>query len=300
MRTHTARTVRLIAAVALFAAGTGCGVEKAAGGRGEGVRDIEQDPRAAARARQVADAWDGSQAAEAWHKGYFPMGDAVELPEDAFRSRADKEAYATENFVLRGSLPATPREEGRVRWEGQGSLTLPLMGAREAYESVARGGNDGPHLTVTGAKLGETTVATSRGPATVPAWLFTLEGYDTPLKRVALGPSKPPPPPIRPFAEVSDHLLSPLRGLVRAAGSGRSVTVMAEHGACDDGPAVDVLETDGSVVLSASVVGTDDGPCTAQAIGEEVKVRLDRPLGDRVLLDAFTGRPVPYRERPGA
>ncbi|MEU6012213.1 hypothetical protein [Streptomyces sp. NPDC047453] len=54
-----------------------------------------------------------------------------------------------------------------------------------------------------------------------------------------------------------------------------------------------VLETDGSVVLSTSVVGTKEGPCTADLLGEMVTVKLDRPLGDRVLLDAFTGRPVP-------
>ncbi|MFG2126804.1 hypothetical protein ACGFNV_03225 [Streptomyces sp. NPDC048751] len=299
MRTYLARTVQLIVAVALFAAGTGCGSEKkTADGHNARDRAVEQDPKAAARARQVADAWDGSEAAEAWRKGYFPMGDAVQLPENAFRSKADKTAYATQNFVLRGSLPATPRKNGQVRWETGGSLTLPLMGARKAYESVARGRNDGPHLTVTGAKLGETTVATNRGPATVPAWLFTLEGYDTPLKRVALSPSKAPRSPIRPVAETHDLELWPLHGLVRVAGKGgRSVTVMAEHGACDDGPAVHLLETAGSVVLSASIVGTDDGLCTAEAIGEEVTVTLKRPLGDRVLLDACTGRPVLYGRR---
>ncbi|MFD0508581.1 hypothetical protein ACFQ0G_48795 [Streptomyces chiangmaiensis] len=168
------------------------------------------------------------------------------------------------------------------------------METRQAYESVARGGNDGPHLTVTGAKLGEMTLATSRGPATVPAWLFTLDGYDTPLKRAAVRPSKPPTPPIEPVAEGPGATLQPLQQLVGSARDGRSVTVAAGHGACDDGPAVDVLETGGSVVLSASVVGTKDGSCTRQLLSERMTVMLDRPLGDRVLLDAFTGRPVPY------
>ncbi|WP_037683046.1 hypothetical protein [Streptomyces griseus] len=300
MRTRTARIVHVIVAVALFAAGTGCGGEKTVDGRVPRAREVEQDPKAAARARQVADAWDGSAAAEAWRTGFHPMGDAVELPEDAFRTEADKEVYATQNFVLRGTLPATPRKDGLVKWASGGSLALPLWEARKAYESVARGRNDGPRLTVTRARLGEMTLATNRGPATVPAWLFTLEGYDTPLKRVALSPSKPPRAPIRPAPETRDYQMGPLGGLVRVAGKGRSVTVMAEHGACDDGPAVHVLETAGSVVLSASILGTDDGPCTTQAIGEKVTVTLKRPLGDRVLLDACTGRPVPYQQRFGA
>jgi hypothetical protein len=249
---------------------------------------------AEARARQVADAWDGSEAARTWRKGYYPIGEGVQLPEDAFHGEADKQAYTTQNFVLRGQLTATSRKNGRVTWERGGSLTLPLMEARQAYEAVARGGNDGPHLTVTGAKLGEMTLATSRGPATVPAWLFTLDGYDTPLKRAAVRPSKPPTPPIERVAGGPSDTLWPLEQLVGMAGDGRSVTVAAGHGACDDGPAVDVLETGRSVVLSASIVGTKDGSCTDQLLREKVTVKLDRPLGDRVLLDAFTGRPVPY------
>jgi hypothetical protein len=71
--------------------------------------------------------------------------------------------------------------------------------------------------------------------------------------------------------------------------------VLAKHGACDDGPAVDVLETEGSVVLSASIRGTSDGPCTSQSLAKKVTVKLRRPVGERILLDAFTGRPVPPR-----
>ncbi|MFD4141773.1 hypothetical protein [Streptomyces sp. NPDC058572] len=299
MRTNAARAVDLLVVLALLTAATGavagCGSEKA-GGHGARVGDDDPAPESEARARRVADAWDGSKAAETWRKGYYPVGETVQLPENAFRNGADKRAYGSRNFVLRGELPDTPQKDGKVKWESGGSLTLPLMGARKAYETVARGSNDGPHLTVTGAKLGEMTLATSRGPATVPAWLFTLEGYDTPLKRVALGPSKLPQAPVKPVGEVPTDELAPLGRLVEVAADGRSVTVMATHGACDDGPAVDALETGGSVVLSASVAGTKDGPCTSELLVEEVTVTLDRPVGDRLLLDAFTGRPVPNEE----
>ncbi|MER7001081.1 hypothetical protein ABT342_36255, partial [Streptomyces sp. NPDC000410] len=74
------------------------------------------------------------------------------------------------------------------------------------------------------------------------------------------------------------------------------VTVVALHGVCDDGPAVDVLETGGSVVLSASVQDRkDSGNCTKQAKLQQVTVKLERPVGDRVLLDAHTGQPVLYK-----
>ncbi|MGW4044815.1 hypothetical protein [Streptomyces sp. NPDC004721] len=293
----SARIAQLFLVLALFAvaggAVTGCGSEQDSG-RGVQARTPGHSPMAEARARQVADAWDGSEAARAWRKGYYPIGEVVQLPEDAFHDAADKQAYGNQNFALRGQLPAAPRKNGRVKWESGASLTLPLMEARQAYEAVARGGNDGPHLTVTGAKLGEMTLSTSRGPATVPAWLFTLDGYGTPLKRAAVRPLKPPTPPVEPIAEGPSDTLQPLRQLAGTARDGRSVTVIADHGACDNGPAVAVLETDGSVVLSASVVGRKEGPCTDQGLSEVVPVKLDRPLGERVLLDAFTGLPVPY------
>jgi len=96
--------------------------------------------------------------------------------------------------------------------------------------------------------------------------------------------------------------------LERATASGRlrfttDVTDLDRpHGPAvpDDGPAVHVLETEGTVVLSASVVGGPDGePCTAQLLAEDVTVELDRPLGDRIVLDAFTGLPVPCGEGHG-
>ncbi|MCI3278272.1 hypothetical protein [Streptomyces cylindrosporus] len=288
MRTHTARVGKLLIPLALLTTGlaVGCGGEQA------GSHGVDADSTRHARARAVADAWAGSAAAQMWAKGYYPMGEVIELPEGAFHTGADKEAYATQNFVLDGTLPTSGQRKGEAKWKDGGSLRLPMMSAREAYDSVARGGNDGPHLTVTGAKLGTTTLLTSRGPATVPAWLFALKGYDTPLKRVALSPMKAPKAPIVPAAESPSDELWPLERLVGVSGGGRSVTVLAGHGACDDGPVVDVLETDATVVLSAWITGTKDGSCTSQLLFEEVTVKLGRALDDRILLDAFTGRPV--------
>ncbi|MDX3754685.1 hypothetical protein [Streptomyces sp. AK02-04a] len=297
MQYKTTRTARLLVSLALLSAGagavTGCGSERAAGS-GVEAPGTGQEPRAESRARQVADAWDGSEAARQWRRGYHPMADAVQLPEGGPRDKADQRAFTTQNFVLRGALPALPPKNGEVRWKSGASLTLPLMEPREAYEKVARGGNDDPHLTVTGVKPGEMTLATSRGPATVPAWLFTLEGYDTPLKRAAVRPPKLPESPIGPSRDVPAGTLVPLGRLVEVAGDGRSVTVLADHGSCDPGPAVHVRETRTRVVLSASVLGARKGPCTGETIRARVTVRLTRPLGDRILLDAHTGRPVPH------
>ncbi|MER7185375.1 hypothetical protein ABT404_38950 [Streptomyces hyaluromycini] len=251
------------------------------------------------RARQVADAWWGSAAATAWSQGYYPMADAVRIPESGWHSQADEHAYETGNFTLRGQLPAATAAKGKVGWPSGDTLTRPLWGAQQAYRSFALNDSTGPRLTVTGAKLGTATITTNRGTAAVPAWLFTLEGYDTPLERVAVTPSKLPRSPI---AEVSQGSAGGLWSVPRITGTaadGGSVTVRATHGACDDGPVVRALETEESVVLYASVAGAKSGPCTDQMLMQDVEVELRKPLGERVLLDAVTGRPVPYGEPGG-
>ncbi|MFF3057333.1 hypothetical protein [Streptomyces sp. NPDC057909] len=289
MRITASRPVNLLAVAALFAvslgAVSGCGSEKEADSRADVATD---------RARQVAAAWDGSPAAAEWRAGYYPMGETVELPRGGLRSQADKQAYEDQSFVLRGKLPDTWPKDGQVTWAGSGSVTRSLVGADGSYNTLGGARVNGKsHLTVTGAKLGEMSVATSRGPATVPAWFFTLDGYASPLKRAAAVPSKLPRPPIRPARGIPGH---PVNRLVQIAADGRSVTVVALHGVCDDGPVVDVLETRGSVVLSASVKYLkDDGDCTKQARMQQVTVKLERPVGDRVLLDAPTGQPVHYK-----
>ncbi|MEU6194878.1 hypothetical protein [Streptomyces sp. NPDC047061] len=268
-------------------------------GPGGDDNDTSQSPRQRERARQVADAWRGSAAATAWSKGYYPMADAVQAPESGWHSKADERASENRNFTLRGELPAATAAKGKVGWPSGDTLTRPLWGAEQAYQSFALDDSTGARLTVTGAKLGTTTIATSRGTATVPAWLFTLDGYDTPLKRVAVTPSKLPRSPIGSTAQGSAGGLWSIPKLAGTAADGRSVTVEAAHGACDDGPVVRALETDESVVLYASVTGAKSGPCTAQMLMQDMKVELHEPLGDRVLLDAVTGRPVPYGQPGG-
>ncbi|MEU3789241.1 hypothetical protein AB0F07_05505 [Streptomyces fructofermentans] len=292
------RPLRPMAALALFVAGsvavTACGSGGAAsGGAGQGQGGGRSER--AERARLVSAAWKDSEAAKVWREGYYPLGDPVRLPEGAFRNEADKRAYLGRSFELRGTLPApagAKGAEGKVRWRAGGSLTVPVDSARASYERLDQGEGPGPALVVTGARFGSTSVLTSRGPATVPAWHFTLKGYDTPLTRVAVtGAEKDLEPPIEPLEMPTDDL-APLGGLVSVSKDGRRVTVRAEHGSCDDGPAVDVAETGDSVVLSGWVRGTSDGPCKSDLRIKKVTVELDAPVGERLLLDAFTGMPV--------
>ncbi|MFF3448287.1 hypothetical protein ACFYXJ_14275, partial [Streptomyces sp. NPDC002667] len=219
------RSVRLLVTLGLVAvAAVGCGDHSASSGGHAG------DLGSHDRARRVAAAWEGSEAARVWREGYYPLGAAVQLPDGAFRDDADKRAYATQNFELRVPLPGAPVKRGRIRWGDGGSLTVPLVSARAAFEAFGRGRNSGPALTVTGVRFGDMTVATSRGAAAVPAWLFTVKGYDTPLRRVAVTPSDLPRSPIGAVRGRTAEL-GPLAGLEVIAGDGRTLTLRAEHGA---------------------------------------------------------------------
>ncbi|MFI1311178.1 hypothetical protein ACH4TS_13550 [Streptomyces albidoflavus] len=242
------------------------------------------------RAQAVAEAWEGSAAAEAWRTGYHPVEVAVRPPSGGLRGSADERAYQERHFALRGKLPAQRPADGTVRWGKGDSLKRPVRGPAESYQAlVAGGGGEGAPLTVTGVERGEMRLATSRGPATVPAWLFRLEGYDAPLSWAAVTPS---PLPRSPIARTGGA--PQVDRIVATSRDGRTVTVVAWHGACDDGAVVEALESHGSVVLSGSVRGRKPGNCTKQAIEQRVTVKLERPVGERVLLDAHTGQPLPY------
>lgn len=292
---NSIRALLILAVVAAFGTAAGCGSSDT------DVRDAQETetdhaPARAARAHAVAEAWDGSNAAEAWREGYYPMGEAIQLPAGGLREGADQRALELQNFVLQGELPKALPEAGAVTWRRGGSVRLPLLGASSVFKAMGRGGAGHPRLTVTGAKLGGMTIATSRGPAEVPAWLFTLRGYQEPLKRTAVVPSKLPDPPIPPAGQMPAGELQPLQRLTEVAENGRVIKVLASHGSCDSGPSVDVWETSGSVVLSAYISDSSDGPCSSELRSRAVTVTLDKPVGDRVLLDAHTGRPVSYGE----
>ncbi|MER7172558.1 hypothetical protein [Streptomyces mesophilus] len=292
------RTVLLLPLALMTAFATACGEERA-GGAGDRAR---VSPPAAStaphpRAQEVAETWSGSGAAEQWAAGYHPMSPIVQLPEGGFHSAADRLAYGMQSARLDAELPAAAPPSGQAHFADGTTVTRPHLAARAAFQGLFGSFDDKHHLTVTGVELGRMTLESSRGPVTVPAWLFTLKGYDTPLKRAALDPSKLPEPPIGPARGYAPGELDQVQQVLEFSVDARTLTVLSTHGDCDDGPRVAVFEDGDSVVLSGSVAGVKtDGPCTMALRTKKVTVRLDRPVGDRILLDASTGRPVPYGE----
>lgn len=292
------RTVMAVTVFLGVLAVAGCGGGGVGGGSGPGEPRPAAAPDLRPRMAEVARAWEGSGVLKSWREGFHLLQDPVRLPSDAFHDGADKIAYEERNFALRGELPAQPGRSTRIRWSDGATLDVTALSASAAYDALTGSAptRERP-LTVTGARFGELTLKTSRGPALVPVWFFDLEGYGEPLARVALADAERSEPPVKPLApfeggttELTGH------GALDPAGTG--FTVDAGHGACDGGVAVDVLEGAGTVVLGGRILPgkevAEGMGCPAILLQTKVPVTLGKPLGDRVLIDAASGRPLSY------
>ncbi|MFJ2746033.1 hypothetical protein ACIO3O_40960 [Streptomyces sp. NPDC087440] len=288
--TPRSRQLSLLCGLLILAL-TACGVD---GTEAEGREER------GTRMREVADAWQGAKALETWHRGFYPLHPlTTELPEGAFRSGTDKDAHLSGRYVATVPLPTRlPRTE--VRWPDGTTGHVSTLTARQTLDLLGEKAEQVPPaegtLRVTGVRLAASKVATSRGTARVPAWEFTVAGYDRPFRRPAVTASVIPKSPIAPV-ERETYAQMPVETLKSVSDDGRSVTVLVPHGACDGGGTADVLETGAAVVLAGFVLprkdgGSLDGPCTANRLLATVTVRLKRPLGERVLLDSLRGVPV--------
>ncbi|MGK5738500.1 hypothetical protein [Micromonospora sp. URMC 103] len=271
------------------------------------------------RATEVAEAW---RPDPGWTSGYVPLegptvltGDPGFTPDTEMAFRA---GWYREQIDLPGARPA----DGVIRFP-DGTLTVPLVSAGEAYRQLDQGdppvcegrpqvpplpkhgptiepGPDGwatsaPRnacipLTVTAVRLGTASVLTSRGEAQVPAWLFTVDELTSPVARLAVAADAVTavPEPAAPGRPAPD-------GFVGAQDiesvDGTRLTYRLGVGACDTDITPLVQEHDGAVVVGGWVTQATD-VCTEQLKLEPVTVTLTAPLGARPVLDVLTGTPL--------
>lgn len=270
------------------------------------------------RAAEVAEAWRSSALAESWRHGFVPLQDLVVLPENVTFSGDTKMAYGNGWFRTVTQLSTKVPADSSIRFPDGQTISVPLVSAAAAYRSIDRGdppcdGETGvapkvqtgtpesppavkdkvaagpcTALTVTGAKLGTVQLRTSRGVATVPAWLFTVDELAGPLARVAVAPSavsdlpSPSPAPDQP-------------GIVGAVNltkvDGATLTYGLGVGACDKDITPLFYEADDVVVVGGQVGSRPTGPCVLSLLIKPVTVTLGAPLGDRVVLD-ISGKPL--------
>ena len=292
MRFIISRTaVFLVAALAVAACGSQSAEPPIAGQNGPAAF--------VARAQQVTAQWDRSHATRAWRTGLVltDASDLTPVPSRGFSSGSAKLAFMSGHFRLAGALPAGPLP-GMVRWADGSTLRLPLLSARAAFAELATERpcaipNACGQLTVTGAEPGVVTVRTSRGPATVPAWRFTVPGLGWMVSEVAIARSAfvvlPAYAPI-PAAGPETQGVSELTAVSR---NGRVLTLLITGGGCDAAWGAYRYESGSTVVVGSwerSIAG--NVACPAIGIVRRVHVTLDRPLGTRVVLDVASGLPL--------
>lgn len=279
------------------------------------------------RAAAVATRWAGTAASAAWRTGLVPLQDLTIAP-DGFPDSQTKDAFANGVYVAAVALPSASRKTS-VRFADGSSVPVTAVGANAAYRSIRMMGpscepgarpsptietppdrrpggpvDTGPdgtvstvappicyRLTITSATAVTTTIRTSRGQASVPAWRFGFKEMRATVDRVALDDRDVTP---MPDVEVPGTFA---RGLVGAQSweraHGTTVDFTVGVGACDKDVVGRAYETADVVVLG----GTVSPPGAATACIELLKldpvnVTLTAPVGERVVLDVASGRPL--------
>lgn len=223
--------------------------------------------------------------------------------------------------------------DGEVRWASGmlGGVTAgeeyPLVGAHEAFDLLTAQ----PHpdiavlcapgvpcarteRVVTGAEPGLQLQVDDEGALLVPAWLFTVRDAPHAVGQVAVAPAHLAPPevpvnadePVTPAdpVEPADPDDAPVGRATfpfdRAARGTVDTEVVFGYGDSSSCPHTGVVplvdETDDvvTVTLEADAMPPDRA-CTADYVGVDVTVPLERPLGDRTVVDGATGMPHELR-----
>lgn len=200
-------------------------------------------------------------------------------------------------------LPAGPQRL-RVELPG-GSAELPAIGAREALGALMHGGlpladyfsEPVSPLRITKVVLGTASFRSDRGDLILPAWLFTSPQVRGPMPVPALAAGA--------FWQPGQHALSGLGSAMLAAdGVTLQVLMRAKGDGCSGWPSTppwtaEVAESPTAVVVSLRFPPQPTGlkPCIQPASRQSAwyKVRLNAPLGGRVVLTAEEGVQVVRR-----
>lgn len=220
--------------------------------------------------------------------------------------------YMVGRYRLAVGLPAQVPPLGRVTFgNGSAPLKVPLIPAAAALRALPRSPSaaycTGGHcatLTVIGVALSTVTVPSSRGLAAVPAWDFTVQGNvggideTLDLFHLAVPPSGLTSLPHALLTQPRDDHYAHIASASLQPG-GRRVILHVTLPPGQASPRVALIQTPGAVVVGAVIVNalttpTGSGPRSASAYA--AVITLSAPLGQRPLLEASTGLPVPVTD----
>jgi hypothetical protein len=307
------RLLAALAAAAMVLAD--CGTLAGCGRGGVGTGSPRDRPDFDRRAKDIVEAWHAAGLDTAWKTGFVPLESLTQLEWDmsilkdsSNIDRASEVKSAIGNGWYRlagGPLPTGAPDNGQVKFADGTAMSVPVVSAEDAYTAlhnpaappVASCGTPSCALTITGARLATTTIRSSRGPATVPAWIFTVSEVTVPAIRVAVAPSAvtPLPDPDKVWSEAPGF--TRLEAVVRRddaslVAAARRLTVHFLGGACEESRSAHVYQTPELVVLGVIVTPRGRGDCISLGVPSTLDIELAEPVGERVVLDVATSQPV--------
>lgn len=295
--------MRSFVPVVLACAGllTGCGSTAGPAGQTQDGTSFQN------RAAEVAKAWQDAGMATAWARGFVPLQELTLEP--AWSPNEDLKASFGNGWIRTTSPLPDSASRGDIRFADGTSMRVPLVGAQTASRRFPKRSGPCPStgqpptcqwLTITAARRSTVKISTTRGPAVVPAWSYTIAGLAQPLWSVAVAPSAITSLPMvalpdnrAPEGVVSamDHFSSRGDGGGGVGGVGHVLAFTIGIGACDKDPRGLVRETPELVVVGGSVTPPDAGtPCNASLELKPVEVVTHEPVGTRPVVDALSGR----------
>jgi hypothetical protein len=300
----TRRGTWIVPALLLLAAG--CGHEQAMP-LGPYMTPLDEKPRMVAQAEAALDRYDRAVEAAGGTSRFVPVGELTGQTGEWEAALADnaKAAFGNGHLLNTGPLPAASADEGQVTWENGDRETIGLLSAEDALGRITANRvlcPDCVPLEVTGARLGTMRVETTRGPATAPAWEFTIKGSAVRVKRLAAdgaGTVQVTPPSWDPHNSPAGLAISSASG----ATAGRQLTVeftgspQPASEPCGIDYTAEVVESKNAVVVYLiekhhAAAGADE-VCTAIGFPRTATAGLAAPLGERAVLDVTQGLPVP-------
>lgn len=306
------RRLLLIASVAL--SGSACATQP-------GTSRSTSESAFADRAATIAQAWHATltgPAGQTWRSGLIPLQDLTIAPDTALNEDLAF-AFSQGWYSLATSLPPGDHDRGTVSFPDGTSLSLPVVNAVAAYQAMHKGdppcsqsqqqpptglpspatgptaggpvGTVAPHtcarLTITDVKAGTTTLRTSRGAATVPAWLFTVRELPVPIARAAIATQETMTYPTFTPMDQPGRLASVSK--LKTAND-RQLEFTIGIGACDRNPTGLAYETDEAVVIGGRTDQPRGSTCDNSLVLQPVSVSLKQTLGSRAVFDAVSGR----------
>jgi hypothetical protein len=228
---------------------------------------------------QLSEIWSSYPASIDPRPVVLPWGLIVE-PKDGYPDDVSKQAVAAGTIDGPDALPASP---GAVD-------EMPIISADDALTILQRGdGQQAQRIKASAVELGTAEFVTDRGPATLPAWLFTFPGVAGPLAVIAVAsPARFAPADTAPLG-------SGLTGHVDVRDTVLTVSFVGAavgDGDCTADYRLDLIEHDAFVEASTTTTRASGGTCSLVGYQREATATLSQPLGGRVLVDAATGAAV--------